>query len=69
MYRIDGKIPPERIPQARAHKKLIKDLDELKRSLGRKEDAKKAYAVAQASMSEYLDGVELPPLGDERYQP
>lgn len=45
---------------------MIKDLEALKAA--RKPDAAQAaYAKAKTSMDGYLDAVELPPLGDQRY--
>ena len=65
-FKIDTKIPPDKIQQVKDYKKLIKDLEALK-AAGKPDSAKAAYAKAKASMDVYLDGVELPPLGDQRY--
>ena len=65
-FKIDTKIPPDKIQQVKDYKKLIKDLEALK-AAGKPDSAKAASAKAKASMDVYLDGVELPPLGDQRY--
>lgn len=68
-FKIDGKIPPDKIPQVKLHKALMSDLEALKRASkgGKDAEAKTAFATASASLSAYLQGVELPPLGDSRY--
>jgi hypothetical protein len=69
-FKIDGKIPPERIQQAKDHKKLMKDMKSL--ASASKEGASKAasaYETASASMDVWLEGVELPALGDKAYDP
>jgi hypothetical protein len=65
-FKIDTKIPPDKIQQVKDHKKLMADLDALK-SAKKPEAAQTAYAKAKETMNVYLDGVELPPLGDARY--
>jgi len=65
-FKLDSKIPPDRLQTVKDYKVLMKDLDALKAA--RKPDAAlAAYAKAKASMDVYLDGVQLPPLGDQRY--
>ena len=50
------------------HKALVKDLDGLKNAVGSK-SAVAAYDKTCISLGTYLEGVELPPLGDGRYEP
>jgi len=69
-FKIDSKIPPDKLQTVKDFKKMIKDLDSLKGAMGGSADeANTSYAKAKASMDEYLVGVELPPLGDARYDP
>jgi len=65
-FKIDGKIPPERIEQARRHKALMASLDKLQSAS--KDKVGDAYAAAAVSLNAFLEGVELPPLGDDRYR-
>lgn len=69
-FKIDTKIPPDKIQQVKDYKVAMKDLGALRSSMasGAVDDAKKAYSKARASVEVYLEGVELPPLGDARYQ-
>ena len=65
-FKIDGKIPPDKVAQVKMHKAFLKDLNALKSAAGG-DGAKKAYAQAAESLNVYLAGVELPPLGDASY--
>ena len=69
-FKIDTKIPPDKIQQVKDYKVAMKDLGALRSSMasGAVDDAKTAYSKARASVEVYLEGVELPPLGDARYQ-
>ena len=69
-FKIDGKIPPDRIQQVKDFKKLAKDMGSLKGAM--KESASKAqaaYASARGSMDVWLEGVDLPLLGDKSWDP
>ena len=66
-FKIDGKIPPDKIQQVKDYKKMMKDLTSLK-SAG-KDKVQAAYASASGSMNVWLEGVDLPPLGDKAYDP
>lgn len=69
-FKIDAKTPPDKLETVKSYKKMMKDLEELKKAMdGKADDAKKAYAKAQQSVDEFLDGVELPLLNDPRYEP
>lgn len=65
-FKIDGRTPPDKVPAVKDWKKMMADLDKLK-AASKPEQAKEAYAKAKATMDVYLDGVELPLLGDARY--
>eukprot|EP00962_Isochrysis_galbana_P050826 scaffold22155_cov101-Isochrysis_galbana.AAC.2 len=47
-------------------RKLMAEFEKLK-GVKKPADAAKALASTRAALAEYLDGVELPPLGDARY--
>ena len=67
-FKIDSKIPPDRIQQVKDWRKLMVEMDKLKESLSGKADkAAVAYDAASAAINVWLDGVELPLMGDERY--
>ena len=69
-FKIDAKIPPDKLQTVKDWKKMIKSLENLKGAMaGKPDEAKKVYATAKASMDEWLVGVELPPTGDSRYVP
>jgi len=69
-FKIDSKIPPDKLQTVKDFKVMMKDLDGLKSAMGASADeAKRSYAKAKLSMDTYLEGVELPPLGDSRYSP
>lgn len=65
-FKIDSKIPPDKIQQVKDYKTLLKDMEKLK-GAGKESEAKAAYAKTQQSMAVFLEGVELPALGDSRY--
>ena len=65
-FKIDSKIPPDKIQQVKDFKVLLKDLEKLK-GAGKPTEAQGAYAAAKNSMGVFLEGVDLPPLGNERY--
>jgi len=69
-FKIDSKIPPDRIQQVKDYKVMMKDLTALGKSMssGNLEAAKKAYEKASASIAVYLEGVELPELGSKEYE-
>jgi len=63
-FKIDGKIPPDKIQQVKDFKKMSKDLGSLKSAMKESPDkAKAAYAKVKSSMDEWLDGVDLPATG------
>ena len=64
-FKIDSKIPPDKIQAVKDWKKMMGDVDKLKGASAK--EAPKAYATATASVNAYLDAVELPALGDKRY--
>ena len=68
-FKIDSKIPPDKIPQVKDYKKFMKDLEKLKEAVGRGKvsDSQSAYASVKESLNVLLDGVELPPVGDQKY--
>jgi hypothetical protein len=67
-FKIDTKIPPDKIPAVKDYKAMMKDLEGLKGvNVKKPEAAQAAYAKAKASMNSYLEAVELPPLGDQKY--
>ena len=71
-FKIDGKIPPDKIQQVKDHKKLMKEVGSLKGAM--KESpakAQAAYASAKTSMDTWLESVDLPALGgyDPRQMP
>ena len=53
-------------PVWQEYKKVMKDLEALKAAT-KPDKAKEVYAKARVSMNGYLEEVELPPLGDQRY--
>lgn len=65
-FKIDARIPPQKIQQKRDHDALIKSLDDLRSAVDKKDAklASTAYATALAKLETYLDGVELPPTSD-----
>ena len=64
-FKIDSKIPPDKIAAVKAWKAMMKDLDGMKSLKGDKFAA--AATKASTSMNAWLEEVELPPLGDARY--
>ena len=64
-FKIDSKIPPDKIAAVKAWKAMMKDLDGMKSAKGDKFAA--AATKASTSMNAWLEEVELPPLGDARY--
>ena len=68
-FKIDSKIPPDKIQQVKDYKKFMKDLDGLKSAMGKgkQSESATAFAAASNSLNVLLEGVELPPTGDVRY--
>lgn len=68
-FKIDSKIPPDKIQQVKDYKKLMAEMEKLKEALGsgKSDKAAAAYEKVASLMNVYLEGVELPELGDERY--
>jgi len=68
-FKIDSKIPPDKIQAVKLYRSMIADVEKLGKELagGKADKAAKAYAAAKDSMNNYLDEVELPPLTDPRY--
>jgi len=69
-FKIDGKIPPDKIQQVKDFKALTKSMKGL--SSATKESPSKAqaaYASASTSMNVWLEGVDLPPVGAKSYDP
>jgi len=68
-FKIDSKIPPQKIQQCKDHAALLKSMDALNTASGKGVDeAKSAYARARGNMDAYLEGVELPLTGDASYK-
>jgi len=68
-FKIDSKIPPDKIPAVKDYKKMMGGVEKLKAAVssGKAADAAKAYAASTDSLNLYLDAVELPAIGDSRY--
>jgi hypothetical protein len=68
-FKIDASIPPARVEAVIAETKFMKDLEAFKGALksGKADKVSDTYATASASLSAYLQQVELPPLGDAQY--
>ena len=68
-FKIDSKIPPDKIAAVKLYKKMMTDVEALGKAMssGKADKAAKAYAVAKVSMEAYLEEVELPELSDPRY--
>eukprot|EP00967_Tisochrysis_lutea_P153067 scaffold301240_cov34-Tisochrysis_lutea.AAC.2 len=49
-----------------AYRKMIAELEKVK-GLKKPSDAPKILAATRIAMNDFLEGVELPPLGDSRY--
>lgn len=64
-FKIDSKIPPDKIAQVKEYKALVKELERLKSASAK--EAAPSYQCAKAAMALFLEGVELPPLGSQRY--
>jgi len=68
-FKIDSKIPPQKIQQVRDHKVMLDAMTALGKACAKSPaDAKTAYAAALSSLNIYLEGVELPLTGNERYK-
>ena len=69
-FKIDGKIPPDKIQQVKDHKKLVKAMSSLKGACKESPTkAQAAYASASESMNVWLEGVDLPLVGTKAYDP
>ena len=68
-FKIDGKIPPEKIQQVKDHKAMMKDVGKIKDAAKDAAKASAAYATASASINTWLEGVDLPALGDKAWDP
>lgn len=68
-FKIDSKIPPDKIVAVKLYKKMMTDVEKLGKEMssGKADRSAKAYAVAKVSMEAYLEEVELPELSDPRY--
>ena len=54
-FKIDSKIPPDKIQQVKDHKLLMKDIGKLSEALGGKADkAAAAYEKASEAMNVYM---------------
>jgi len=69
-FKIDTKIPPDKIPAVKDFKLLMKDMDKLKGAFasGKATAAEAAYSKTSESFNVWLERVELPPLGDAQYK-
>ena len=56
-FKIDSKIPPDKIPQVKDYKKFMKDLEKLKEAVGRGKvsDSQSAYASVKESLNVLLE--------------
>lgn len=65
-FKIDARVPPQRIQQKRDHDAMIASITKLKKSVGSSDTAaaKALYADALEKLETYLKGVELPPTSD-----
>jgi hypothetical protein len=61
-FKIDSKIPPEKIPAVKDYKKMMTDVDKLKAAMatGKAAEAAKAYAASKTSLNAYV----TPPCGE-----
>ena len=68
-FKIDSKVPPDKIQQVKDYKKFMKALDTLKDAVERNKvkDVEAAYATTKTTLDVFLEGVELPPVGDAAY--
>ena len=69
-FKIDARVPPQKIQQKRDHDALIASIDKLKKAVGGsdKAAAQAQYADTLAKLDVYLKGVELPPTSHAAYQ-
>jgi hypothetical protein len=69
LYYSDSKIPPDKIAAVKAFKKMFADIEALKAAMGSSKvsESAKAYSKSKASLTAYLQEVELPDLSDVRY--
>lgn len=68
-FKIDSKIPPDKIQQVKDFKVLLKDMEKVKSAAagGKQAEVSTALEKSKTSMNVWLEGVELPPLESERY--
>lgn len=68
-FKLDSKIPPDKIAAVKAWKAMMKDLAKLESGMGggKASEASKAYAASTVTMEAFLAEVDLPGLSDERY--
>ena len=68
-FKIDSKIPPDKIPAVKDYKSMMSGVESLKKAMGsgKADEAAKALTASRATVNAYLEAVELPPLGDPRY--
>jgi hypothetical protein len=69
-FKIDARVPPQKIKQKRDHDALIASLKMLQKSVAGSDAAaaKAQYASTLDALNEYLEGVELPLAKDSSYQ-
>jgi hypothetical protein len=65
-FKMDGKAPPEKVQTVKTHRKLMAELSKLK-GVKKPADAAKPIKSSRTAMAAYLEAVQLPPLGDGRY--
>lgn len=65
-FKIDARVPPQKIQQKRDHDALIASIAQLKKAVGGSDTAaaKAQYANTLEKLDTYLKGVELPPTSD-----
>ncbi|KAJ1616777.1 hypothetical protein T492DRAFT_850578, partial [Pavlovales sp. CCMP2436] len=69
-FKIDSRIPPDKIPNKRDHDALMAAIGKLRKAVNGENEAaaKEQYADTLEKMEKYLKGVELPPSSDAMYQ-
>jgi hypothetical protein len=69
-FKIDARIPPDKIPNKRLHDALMASIGKLRKTVNGSSEAaaKDQYTETLSQLEKYLAGVELPPSSDAAYQ-
>jgi len=69
-FKIDGRIPPDKIQQKRDHDALMIALGKLQKATSKRDapGSQSAFADVREKLDVYLKGVELPESSDKMYQ-